>query len=80
VNQRRKPGLLWMFFYGRPRRGFPWLLAGVVVAVAVLSLTFAIPGGADVWRSLAPVFLVMLIVAVIVSAVAIVRARPRGPR
>jgi len=80
VNQRRKPGLLWMFCYGRPRRGFPWLLAGVVVAVAVLSLTFAIAGGADVWRSLAPVFLVMLIVAVIVSAVAIVRARPRGPR
>jgi hypothetical protein len=69
-----------MFFYGRPRRGFPWLLCGVVVAVAVLSLTFAIPGGTDVWRGLAPVFLVILIVAVIVSAVAIVRARPRGPR
>ena len=66
-----------MFFYGRPRRGFPWLLAGIVVAVIVLSLTFAIPGGADVWRGLAPIVLVMLIVAVIVSAVAIVRARPR---
>lgn len=66
-----------MFFYGRQRRGVPWLLAGVVVVVGVLSLTFAIPGGAEVWRGLAPVFLVILIVAVIVSAVAIVRARPR---
>jgi hypothetical protein len=69
--------LLWKFFYGRPRRGFPWLLTGIVIAVGVLSLTFAIPGGAEVWRGLAPVFLVMLIVAVIVSGVAIVRARPR---
>ena len=77
MNQRRRPGPLWMFFYGRPRRGFPWLLVGIVVAIGVLSLTFAIPGGADVWRGLAPIFLVVLIVAVIVSAVAILRARPR---
>jgi hypothetical protein len=66
-----------MLFYGRTRRGFPWLLAGIVVVIGVLSLTFAIPGGADVWRGLAPIFLVLIIVAVIVSAVAILRARPR---
>jgi hypothetical protein len=77
VKQGRRPGVLWMFFYGRQRRGFPWLLVGIVVTVGVLALTFAIPGGADVWRGLAPVFLVLLIVAVIVSAVAILRARPR---
>jgi len=65
-----------MFFYGRPRRGFPWLIAGVIAAIAVLSLTFAIPGGADVWRTLSPVFLVMLIVGAIVAAVAVLR-RPR---
>ena len=80
MNQRRRPGALWMLFYGRPRRGFPWLLVGIFIAVVVLSLTFAIPGGAEVWRSLAPIFLVVLIVAVIVSAVAIVRARPRRGR
>jgi hypothetical protein len=77
VSQKKRPGPLWMFFYGRRRRGFPWLLVGIVVAVVVLGLTFAIPGGADVWRGLAPIFLVALIVAVIVSAVAIVRERPR---
>jgi len=77
VSQKKRPGILWMLFYGRPRRGFPWLLAGIVIAVIVLSLTFAIPGGADVWRGLAPVFLIMLIVAVVVSAVAILRSRPR---
>jgi len=66
-----------MLFYGRRRRGFPWLLAIIVIVVGILSLTFAIPGGAEVWRGLAPIFLVMLIVAVIVSVFAIVRARPR---
>jgi hypothetical protein len=65
-----------MFFYGRPRRGFPWLLAGVIAAIVVLSLTFAIPGGADAWRTLAPVFLVILIAGAIVAAVAVLR-RPR---
>ena len=66
-----------MLFYGRTRRGFPWLLAVIIAVVGVLGLTFAIPGGADVWRGLAPVFLVTLIVAVIVSVFAMVRARPR---
>ena len=76
MNQRKRPGLIWMFFYGRPRHGFPWLLVGVFVAIVVLSLTFAVPGGADVWRTLAPVFLVALIVAVIVAGVVLFR-RPR---
>ena len=62
-----------MFFYGRPRRGFPWLLVGLFLTIVVLSLTFAIPGGADVWRSLAPVFLVVLIAGAIVAAVVLIR-------
>jgi len=77
VSQRKRPGRLWMFFYGRPRRGFPWLLAGVIAAIVVLSLTFAIPGGADAWRALAPVLLVILIAGAIVAAVAMLRRRPR---
>ena len=70
---------MWLFFYGRPRRGFPWLLAGIVVAILVLSLTFAIPGGADVWRGLAPVFLVMLIAGAVVAAVILIRNPRRRP-
>jgi len=70
---------LWLFFYGRPRRGFPWLLAGIVVAILVLSLTFAIPGGADVWRGLAPVFLVVLIAGAVVAAVVVIRNPRRRP-
>jgi hypothetical protein len=73
VSQRKRPGRLWMFFHGRPRRGFPWLIAGVAAAIFVLSLTFAIPGGADVWRTLAPVFLVMLIAGAIAAAVVVLR-------
>jgi len=68
-----------MFFYGRPRRGFPWLLAGIIVAILVLSLTFAIPGGADVWRGLAPVFLVVLIAGAVVAAVILIRNPRRRP-
>jgi len=79
VSQRRRPGRLWLFFYGRPRRGFPWLLAGIVVTILVLSLTFAIPGGADVWRGLAPVFLVVLIAGAVVAAVILIRNPRRRP-
>ena len=79
MSQRRRPGRLWLFFYGRPRRGFPWLLAGIVAAILVLSLTFAIPGGADVWRGLAPVFLVVLIAGAVVAAVILIRNPRRRP-
>ena len=79
MSQKKRPGPLWMFFYGRPRRGFPWLLVGVIATVMVLSLTFAIPGGADLWRSLAPVFLVLLIAGGIVAGVAVMRRPRRGP-
>ena len=80
MSQRKRPGRLWMFFYGKPRRGFPWLLVGVITAVVVLSLTFAIPGGADALRTMAPAFLVVLVILIggaIVAAVAVLRRRPR---
>jgi hypothetical protein len=52
--KKKRPGFLWLAFYGRRRRGFPWLVVGVVVVVVALALTFAIPGGPDVWRAIAP--------------------------
>jgi hypothetical protein len=73
---RKRPGRLWLFFYGRQRRGVPWLLIGVGVAVLVLALTFALPGGADLWRSIAPLIIGGLLVLAILGAIAAV-LRPR---
>jgi uncharacterized membrane protein YhaH (DUF805 family) len=73
---KKRPGRLWLFFYGRQRRGVPWLLIGVFVAVLVLALTFALPGGADLWRSITPLLVGLLLLAAIVGAIAAV-VRPR---
>src|SRR4029077_15542913 len=48
---KKRPGALWLLFYGRRRRGFPWLLAGVLAAIVLFALVFAIPGGAGVSRA-----------------------------
>ena len=75
---KKRPGALWMFFYGRPRRGFPWLLAGVLLAVLVLALLFAIPGGPGISGIVAVLLFGLLIVGALVFAVlAVVRPRRR---
>ena len=66
---KKRPGLLWLFFYGRKRKGFPWLLAAVAIVIVVLALSFAIPGGADTWRAIAPVIFGLLIGGALVVAV-----------
>jgi purine-cytosine permease-like protein len=73
---KKRPGWLWLLFYGRQRRGVPWLLIAVVVGVVLLGLTFAVPGGADVWRSVAPIVIGVLLLAAIVAAIAAM-LRPR---
>jgi hypothetical protein len=75
---RKRPSALWLFFYGRPRRGFPWLLGGIVAAVVLLAGVFALPGGADVSRSIAAAFFGLLLVGALVFAVvAVLRPRRR---
>jgi hypothetical protein len=75
---RKRPGLLWLFFYGRQRRGVPWLLIGVILLLLLLALTFALPGAADMWRSVAPIILgVLLLVAIAAAIAAILRPRRR---
>jgi hypothetical protein len=76
TESKRRPGRLWLFFYGRQRRGTPWLLIGVIVAVVVLALTFAVPGAADAWRTVAPFLIGALLVAALLGAIAAV-LRPR---
>lgn len=78
TEPKKLPGRLWLFFYGRRRRGVPWLLIGVIVSVLLLALTFAVPGGADMWRSIAPVLIgVLLAVAILGAIAAILRPRRR---
>ena len=75
---KKKPGVLWMLFYGRRRRGFPWLLAGLLFALLVLGLTFAIPGGVDMWRAIAPfLFGGLLLFALLAGVAASLRPRRR---
>ena len=75
---KKRPGRLWLFFYGRPRRGFPWLLAGLVLAVVLLAAVFALPGGAEASRTVAAAFFGLLLVGALVFAVvAVLRPRRR---
>jgi hypothetical protein len=75
---KKRPSPLWLLFYGRQRRGIPWLLIAVIASVLMLGLTFALPGGADMWRSVAPIILgVLLLVAIAAAIVAMLRPRRR---
>ncbi len=75
---KKRPGPLWLLFYGRQRRGVPWLLIAVIVSVVLLALTFALPGAADMWRSVAPVILgALLLIAIVAAIAAILRPRRR---
>ena len=76
---KKRPGLLWLLFYGRRRRGFPWLLAAVFLLILVLALTFAIPGGVDIWRAVFPIVVGALLLAALVFAIA-ASVRPRKRR
>ena len=78
-DPKKRPGPLWLLFYGRQRRGFPWLLVVMVVVIVALALTFAVPGGADMWRAVAPVIFGLLLVAALVAAIA-AALRPRRRR
>ncbi len=82
MSQRRRPGRLWLLFFGKKRRGFPELLVVTAVAVVVLALTFALPGGADLSRyaTAASVAALILLIAGSLALVAIALLRPRGRR
>jgi hypothetical protein len=84
---RRRPGRLWLFFYGRKRRGFPGLLVGLLAAALLLALLFRVPGGPDLsrWVSFLTVaVLVALILGslglVVLAALGLLPRRRRGRR
>jgi peptidoglycan/LPS O-acetylase OafA/YrhL len=76
---KTRPGPLWLLFYGRRRKGFPWLLVVVLIAIVALALSFAVPGGADMWRTVAPVAFGFLILCALVGAI-VAALRPRRRR
>jgi hypothetical protein len=78
-DPKKRPGPLWLLFYGRQRRGFPWLLVVVMVVIIGLALSFAVPGVADMWRAVAPIFFGLLLVGALVAAIA-AAFRPRRRR
>ena len=81
---RQRPGRLWLFFYGRKRRGFPGLLVGLLAAVLLLGLLYALPGGADLSRWFIVVTVAALVGLILGSlvlvAVAALRGQPRRRR
>ena len=78
TEPKKKPGFFWLLFYGRRRRGFPWLLAGVLLAVGLLAVVFAIPGAADASRAVAAAFFGLLLLgAMVLAVVAVLRPRRR---
>ena len=76
---KKRPGALWLMFYGRRRRGFPWLLVWVGLGVLVAALSFGLVAGPDLSRAAFPIFFGLLIVGAIVFAVA-AWLRPRKRR
>ena len=76
---RRRPGRLWLFFWGRKRRGFPGLLAGTLAAILILGLSYRLPSGADAgrWVGLAALVLIAaLAVGSLALALAALLRRP----
>ena len=76
---KKRPGALWLLFYGRRRGGFPWLLACVGLVVLVAALSFSLVAGADLSRAAFPIFFGLLILGAIVFAI-VAWLRPRRRR
>lgn len=75
----RRPGRLWLFFYGRKRRGFPGLLVGLVAASVVLALLYALPGGVDLSRWFLVLSVAVLALLILGSLALVALAALRGP-
>lgn len=78
---RKRPSRLWLFFWGRKRRGFPGLLAGLFAAALLLGLLFGLPGGAELSRYAIVLSLSAILFLIAASlALVVVAAFRRGRR
>lgn len=86
--RKKRPGRLWLFFWGKKRKGFPGLLVGTVVILIVLGLAFGLaPHGFDVlgYLFLLPVLAligvcVAAIVVTILAAAGVLKPKDRRRR
>ncbi len=76
---RRRPRRLWLFFYGRRRRGFPGLLVGVLALAVILGLTFANRTGAAISYWIGIGFLVLIALLALVALAVALAASLRRP-
>jgi hypothetical protein len=78
----RRPGRLWLFFYGRRRRGFPGLLVAVLGLALVLGLSFASRGGVAIsyWIGIGFLVAVALLALAALAVALLASLRPPGGR
>jgi hypothetical protein len=79
-GHRRRPGRLWLFFYGRKRRGFPGMLVGLVLAAVVLGAVYGLPHGADLSRYAIVLTVSVLVLLILASLALVAIAAFRPPR
>ncbi len=82
MSSKRRPGRLWLLFFGKKRRGFPELLAITLAVLILLALLFGLPGGAELSRyaSALSVLLLLLLIAGSLVLVVVAWLRQRGRR
>jgi Na+/proline symporter len=76
--RKKRPGRLWLFFWGRKRQGFPGLLVGLVVAAILLGALYGLPGGAEGsrWAIVLTVAVLVLLVVASLGLVVFAAIRP----
>ena len=79
---KRRPSRVWLFFWGRKRRGYPGLLTAVLLLAIAGALTLRLPRGYDAgyWLGLGLIGLLVLITAVAIVLAVVGVLRPRGRR
>jgi len=79
---KRRPSRLWLFFWGRKRRGYPGLLTAVVVIAVAGAITARSRLGYDLgyWLGISLVVLLALITLGALVAALVGALRPRGRR
>jgi len=77
---KRRPGRLWLFFYGRKRRGFPGLLVALIVAILALGAIYGLPNGAYFSRFVIVLSVSALVLVILAAIALIVIGALRPPR